>query len=127
PTLLFWPSEIGKEAWMTLSLGVAAFGVASTLSGKTWRGLITAGLGLWMAAALRPHMAAMMGLATAAGFLLKKPRPELRQIAPVIKVLGLLIVSLFTVVLVRRTATFLTSSGVNFNDGLTTALNQVSS
>jgi hypothetical protein len=126
PTLLFWPSEIGKEAWMMLSLGVAAFGAATTLSGKTWRGLITAGLGLWMAATLRPHMAAMMGLALAVGFLLKKPRPELRQLAPVIKVLGLLVVSLVAVVLVRRTATFLTHSGVNLNDGLTVALNQVS-
>jgi hypothetical protein len=126
PTLLFWPSEIGKEAWMTLSLGVAAFGVASTLSGKTWRGLVTAGLGLWMAATLRPHMAAMMGLALAAGFLLKKPRPEFRQLAPVMKVLGLLVVSLLALVLVRRTATFLTHSGVDFNDGLIVALNKVS-
>jgi hypothetical protein len=126
PTLLFWPSEIGKEAWMMLSLGVAAFGVATTLSGKTWRGLVTAGLGLWMAATLRPHMAAMIGLALAAGFLLKKPRPELRQLAPVIKVLGLLVVSVLAVVLVRRTTTFLTNSGIKLNDGLTVALNQVS-
>ena len=28
PSLLFWPSGIGKEAWMTLGLGLCAYGVA---------------------------------------------------------------------------------------------------
>jgi hypothetical protein len=126
PTLLFWPSEIGKEAWMMLSLGVGAFGVATALSGATWRGLLTAGLGLWMAATLRPHMAAMMGLALGAGFLVQKPREELRQLAPLVKGLGLVIVGLLAVGLVGRTTAFLRNSGVNLNDGLTRALNQVS-
>ncbi len=31
---LFWPSSIGKEAWMMFGLGIAAFGVAKILAGR---------------------------------------------------------------------------------------------
>ncbi|HXF73614.1 MAG TPA: hypothetical protein VNO79_13530, partial [Actinomycetota bacterium] len=31
PSLVFWPSSIGKEAWMTFSLGIAALGAARLL------------------------------------------------------------------------------------------------
>jgi hypothetical protein len=31
PTMVFWPSSIGKEAWLVFSLGVAAYGAARVL------------------------------------------------------------------------------------------------
>ena len=34
PSLLFWPSGIGKEAWMTLGLGLASYGAARLLVHK---------------------------------------------------------------------------------------------
>jgi len=36
PTMLFWPSSIGKEAFMILALGAAALGAAQLFSGPTW-------------------------------------------------------------------------------------------
>ena len=66
PSLVFWPSGIGKEAWMVFALGVAAFGAARLLSGSTVRGIVIAGLGAWMAAMVRPHVAGLIGLAIAA-------------------------------------------------------------
>ena len=45
PSMLYWPSSIGKEAWMLFTLGLAAFGTARLLTGRTWRGLALAGVG----------------------------------------------------------------------------------
>src|SRR5258705_3183465 len=45
PTLLFWPSSIGKEAFMILGLGAAALGTAQLLVGR-FRGLVWLALGL---------------------------------------------------------------------------------
>lgn len=56
PSLIFWPSSIGKEAWMTLSFGVMTFGVARLLEGgRTLSSLLLAGLGTVMAGTVRPH------------------------------------------------------------------------
>jgi hypothetical protein len=60
PTLLFWPSSIGKEAFMVLVLGAAALGAAQLLAGR-FRGLVWLALGLWGAAVMRPHMALIVG------------------------------------------------------------------
>jgi hypothetical protein len=67
PTLLFWPSSIGKEAFMILVLGAASLGAAQLLAGR-FRGLVWLALGVWGAAVVRPHMAliAGAGLAVAA-------------------------------------------------------------
>ena len=68
PTLLFWPSSIGKEAFMMLVLGAAALGAAELLIGRL-RGIVWLGLGLWGAAVVRPHMALLVG----AGLVLAVP------------------------------------------------------
>jgi hypothetical protein len=73
PTLLFWPSSIGKDAFMVLVLGAAALGAAQLLTGRL-RGLVWLGLGLWGAAVVRPHMA----LIAAAGLVVAAPLAVLR-------------------------------------------------
>ena len=82
PTLLFWPSSIGKEAVMTLFLGATALGAAQLLSGR-FRGMIILGAGLWGAAIVRPHMAlivaAALAVATAIAVLRGAGSSELRQ------------------------------------------------
>jgi hypothetical protein len=107
PSLVFWPSSIGKEAWMTFSLGVAALGAARLLAGRTVRGLAVLGLGLWLAALVRPHVAGLVALAVVAGFLLRRPREELRQLAFPAKALALCAVVVLAGILVVRTERFL--------------------
>ena len=34
PSLLYWPSSLGKEGWMMLALGVASYGLARALAGR---------------------------------------------------------------------------------------------
>ena len=60
PSLLYWPSSIGKEAWIFLNLGIATYGVARVLAGR-W-GLSSVVLivaGLAGAGVVRPHFAAI--------------------------------------------------------------------
>src|SRR5207302_1290095 len=73
PTLLFWPSSIGKEAFMILALGAAALGAAQLFVGR-FRGLVWLALGLWGAAVVRPHMALIVG----AGLVVAAPLVVLR-------------------------------------------------
>ena len=68
PTLLFWPSSIGKEAFMILVLGAAAIGAAQLFVGR-FRGLLWLALGIWGAAVVRPHVA----LIVAAGLVVAAP------------------------------------------------------
>jgi hypothetical protein len=122
PSLLFWPSSIGKEAWMMFALGLAAFGAGRTLSGSTASGLAIAAAGLWLAAIVRPHVARMMGLALAAAVLIQRSRPDLRQLAPIAKSLSLVAVAALSVGLLTRTDRFLDESGFDTGSGLTAVI-----
>jgi len=57
PSLLYWPSSIGKEAWMMLCLGVATWGVALLVSRRGFvRATVFLFLGIGGAALVRPHI-----------------------------------------------------------------------
>jgi hypothetical protein len=57
PSLVFWPSSIGKEAYMLAALGLGTYGIAR---GLARRGFVVPGVlsivGLGAAAFVRPHM-----------------------------------------------------------------------
>ena len=60
PSLVYWPSSIGKEAWMMLCLGLASYGCARLVGrGRAVRSVAFTALGLTGAAFVRPHMAGM--------------------------------------------------------------------
>lgn len=116
PTLVFWPSAIGKDAWMVLSLGLAAYGAALVLTDHTVRGLAMAGLGFWMAGMVRPHVAALAGIGLAVAYVLRRPRWELRELALVAKVVSCVAVAAVAFIVVNRSNSFLRESGYNPND-----------
>jgi hypothetical protein len=60
PSLLFWPSSIGKDAIMVFALGIAAYGGARVLEGSYLKGAAVATPGLLLAAAIRPHVATLV-------------------------------------------------------------------
>ena len=60
PSLLFWPSSIGKDAIMVFALGIAAYGAARVLEGSYLKGSAIMTPGLLLAAAVRPHVAALV-------------------------------------------------------------------
>ena len=74
PSLLFWPSSIGKDAIMVFSLGIVAYGAARLLQGSYLKGAAIATPGLLLAAGVRPHVAALIVAAVVfALFLTRQP------------------------------------------------------
>ncbi len=68
PSMTFWPSSIGKEAWMMLNLGMMAYGAGVLLSRKPSAiGVVPLAVGFGGAMLVRPHMAMILVLALAVG------------------------------------------------------------
>jgi hypothetical protein len=125
PSLIYWPSAIGKDAWMLLGLGIIAFGSARALTGHLWRGLAIAGIGFWMDLMVRPHVVAIAGLALVAGYLALPRRSELGVLAPVVKALSAVLVVGVAVLLVHKSDTFLRESGIAQPTNLNSTLNSL--
>jgi hypothetical protein len=126
PSMLFWPSSIGKEAWMVFTLGIAAYGAARVLSGSVLRGLPIAGLGLWLGTLIRPHVPGMLGAALLIAFVLARPHERFHPTRPMVKIatLGILVAASF--LLVTRTEGFLRASDILSFEGMTEALEKTS-
>ena len=69
PSIVFWPAAIGKDALMILFTGLATLGISRLLRRFELGGLLMAGLGLYLAAQIRPHIALMLAMAGVLGFL----------------------------------------------------------
>jgi hypothetical protein len=105
PSLVYWPSAIGKEAWMMLTIGLCAHGIACLLRGRS-AGVITLGLGLVGTVLVRPHI----GLILFVGFVLAmlvRRAPARTYAAPLFRLLGLGVLIVVGLVLVSQTASFL--------------------
>jgi hypothetical protein len=122
PSLVFWPSSIGKEAWMTFTLGLAAYGVAKVLAGEPRRALAPGLLGIWLAGMLRPHMAALTAVAFAFAVVARRSKRTSFELAPVAKVASVLVVAALAFLLVNRSERFLEDVGVEPNAGVSSTL-----
>jgi hypothetical protein len=94
PTLLFWPSTIGKEAWMLFTMGAAAYGAARALRAQRFGYLLLAAATAGVAA-VRPHMAVLIAMSFAIAFLLRLRDRSIRQTAAA-WVVGLVVVAIGT-------------------------------
>ena len=107
PSLLFWPSSIGKEAWMLVGLGVCAYGAARLFRG-IGRGLGAFSLasGLAGVVLVRPHLGLIVlaGLVLGYAFNIARHRSVL---APVGWIVGLAVLAVTGVILVAQASSFL--------------------
>lgn len=87
PSVLFWSSGIGKDAWMFLMIGLAAWGMAQAFANRK-AGLVALAIGLVGTALERPHISLMFVTALAGAYLLRR-RPRRTRLGPVSKLLGL--------------------------------------
>jgi hypothetical protein len=126
PSLLFWPSSVGKEAWMILSLGIAAYGAARIMTGRTWRGLAFAGVGMLASAQVRPHIAGLLALALVAGYVVRPARLTHRQFAIAGKFIAVVALAFLAVALVQRTDEFLQQSAIETRGGIAGVFEQIS-
>lgn len=92
PTVLFWPSSLGKEAWLTFTLGISIYGAARILT-RLRGGFVLLGLGLWGTAIVRPHLTLLVFIGLVAGYLLRSsPSTQRRLSADKIIGLGVILV-----------------------------------
>jgi hypothetical protein len=122
PSLLYWPSSTGKEAWMMFSLGIGALGVARILTGRMGRGLVVAAIGMWLASLVRPHVAGLVGLALVMAYLVRPAPKDRRAVAGLSKAAALVVLGVVAVVMLVRTDQFLQSQGIGFEGGIEAAL-----
>jgi len=73
PTMIYWPSSIGKDSVLVLGLGAVAYGVARILTGRL-SGAVPAALGLTLSGLVRPHVALIAVTAAIAALILSSPR-----------------------------------------------------
>lgn len=91
PSLAFWPSALGKDAWMQLSIGTALLGAGLVAAGRA-RGWAVLALGLFGAWLVRPHISGLVGVAVAGGLALRRPAVT-TQLTPVARGVTLLAVA----------------------------------
>jgi hypothetical protein len=73
PSLVFWPSSIGKDAFMVLFLGLASYAASKLLKRYEFGSLFLLAPGLYLASRIRPHVAAILGLSLMLALLLGNP------------------------------------------------------
>jgi hypothetical protein len=74
PSLIYWPSAIGKDAFMVLAAGVAAYGAACLLKDRTLTGIIAVTAGILGMIYVRPHFALAVCGGLAFATLLRRQR-----------------------------------------------------
>lgn len=104
PSLLYWPSSIGKEAWLMLWVGVAALGAAKFFV-HARGGFLLILLGLLGLALVRPHVAVLVVCAVIAAQLFRPSGPQPTGI--LYKVLGLSFLGVAAYLATDQAATFL--------------------
>ena len=73
PSLMFWPASIGKDALMVFFLGLATYGASRLLKYYQFSALFFIAPGLYLAASIRSHVAAVLGLSIVLAALFGKP------------------------------------------------------
>lgn len=80
PSMLFWTSATGKEAWVLLCLGAAALGVARWLRGeRSHKASAAVLLGLGGLGLVRPHVAVLVAAAAVAALARRLPATRRRR------------------------------------------------
>jgi len=107
PSVVYWPSGIGKDAWIAMALGMMVLGIANLYVGR-WRGVWWLAAGTFASAIVRPHITLLVFAAFGVGLVLRRSAgPGARLLArpagTLILVVGMLLASL---VLFAQTASF---------------------
>ncbi|MDT0215581.1 hypothetical protein Q9R29_16950 [Rothia sp. ARF10] len=104
PSLIFWPSSIGKESWLMFFVGATALGAAK-LFARQHGALALLLLGAGGTALLRPHLSVLL-FASLFVAQLFRPAPD-RSTGIVSKAIGVVVLGASAVLLTTQSASFL--------------------
>jgi hypothetical protein len=102
PSMVFWPSSIGKEAIITPAIGLVLYGAARSFT-RLRMALPCVVAGLVVAYGIRPHIAALLAASFAAGYLVRASRRR-TPLTPIFKIVGVILISLAGLYVVSRAA-----------------------
>jgi hypothetical protein len=112
PTLVFWPSSIGKDSWMLFTLGIAALGAARIFVRKPG-GYSLLLLGLLAGSFVRPHVSLLALVACAVALFVGRrnaTRPGALTPGSIGKVAGLVVLIIAGGLLVSRSESLLNTN-----------------
>lgn len=106
PSMLFWPSGLGKDAWMTFGIGLVALGAARMLSGgSSW--LVPLGAGLAATTLVRPHITAALFAGIAVAVVVRRSQRRGTATTPLVRAATVAAVVVVGLLVVGRAAEFL--------------------
>ena len=109
PSILFWPSSIGKDAWVFLGIGMAVWGMGRIIAGLR-HGIFPLLVGLGITVSTRPNITAILFVAIFAGYLLRPSSKKARSLGPVYKFVGVVALLVIGFVVIQQAKDFF---GVN--------------
>ncbi len=126
PTIVYWPSSIGKEALMFLFLGLASYGAAGLVRDHKMKWILIFVLGIAGAAAIRPHVALLLvGSLAVAMVFRKRPSGEAFSFKRLIAIgaIGIVLVAIVSVAAAKFGID--TSSGLSTTSGIGRVIDDV--
>jgi hypothetical protein len=103
PSLLYWPSSLGKEGWMVFALGLASYGLARALAGRVG-GYAALVAGVAAMVLVRPHLALIFLPAAIIAFLLRRTTPGRRR--PIGRLVGIGVLVLSSLLVVGKAQSY---------------------
>jgi hypothetical protein len=123
PSMLYWPSALGKEGWAILCLGVASYGVALAVTGGIIPGIIAFLGGVIGVLEMRPHVALVMFFGVVVAALVSRSRTRgTGSLALRVLLFGALVV--LGVILFQSTASFFGVDSIASEGGANAALSK---
>ena len=114
PSMVYWPSSIGKDCWILFTIGLASLGAARVLVRRPG-GYVLFTVGLLLASIVRPHIAVVALIGFAICLLIgRRTTVSTRAITPasVAKVAGLVILLAVGAVLANRLGDFFEANDI---------------
>jgi hypothetical protein len=105
PTMIYWPSSIGKEAWMIFTMGLATYGAALVLKHKPL-GYLTLALGLTGTAMVRPHVTVLIFMSLFFAYILRRRSWSESRMGPVGKFAGVAVLLVAGGIVLSQAASF---------------------
>jgi len=97
PSFIFWSATIGKDALLSFSIGLTAYGLATMIYGARIGGLAYIAAGTFVTAAIRPHIGAILAISLAVTYLFGQNRAGLTGMLAKIVGIPLIIVGTYYV------------------------------
>ncbi|AXI76663.1 hypothetical protein [Peterkaempfera bronchialis] len=110
PSLLFWPSSIGKDAWMMLCLGATAYGTARLLERRrgafAWIAAGSLGTGM-----VRPHVTVLAGAGLVIAYVLRRRPKEVSALGPLRTILTVAVLGVGVMLMLQQVSSFFGTAG----------------